>query len=302
MRKALLVVLGAGLVLYGVAQHVVNKKAAAELEQQLTAVEEKSGISVSYNSLDASLFTDKVSLQGVAVTDAKQRQIVSAERVSLEGYQKHKVSELTEVSLIGVHLSDFYKKQFPDLPPLLQSSRVDFSFSLSFERSTSKSAIKVSLGARDVMAANLSVQLQNMTPLMEASQRLMQQPSDSSPAQLSALQNSALEALQRAQLDTVQFSVQNKGQLQQLFTELLLGSALDRGDFYQMLETQLHNAQMAQRTKKALLAFARGLQRLDVSLQLPQGTSMGELSEQVQSFEGEPEAFADHINLQITGQ
>ncbi|NOU51598.1 hypothetical protein HG263_13770 [Pseudoalteromonas sp. JBTF-M23] len=302
MRNALLVGLGAGLVVYGTIQYWVNKTVATELDRKLTAIEQQRGVKVNYGSLDAGLLQDKVTLQGVIVEDALQRQIVSAKQVSLEGYQSSEISELTKVTFHGVKLSEFAKRQVTDVPFLLLDSQIDFTSSVSFERSTSKSEISAYFAARDILAVSLSIQMHNMTPLMEASHHLMLQPSDTGPAQLSALQSKAQEAFKLAQLHGMQLSVENQGQLRQLFTQLLLRSGLDRVSFYQMLETQLDGAQMAQRSKTAVLAFAHGLQRLDMSLQPPKGTSMGVLSEQIDMLKGEPEVFADYVNLQIKGQ
>ncbi|CAH9053090.1 hypothetical protein PSECIP111951_00751 [Pseudoalteromonas holothuriae] len=296
MRNVFLVVLGAGLVAYGIAQHLVNKNVTTELAQQLASIQQQSGIEISYGSIDASILQDTVSVHNVVIKDALARKVISIEQASLQGYQSDKISEFTQVQLNGIRLSEQAKQQVSHIPALLLDTDFDFVSSVAYDHSVGLSELKASWVARDIIAATLLLQVNNTQDFMTASQSLRQQPDDL------VAQGALMDALQNVEPRMLHFKLENQGQLPALLERLLLVSGLNKLNFYQLLETRLEKITIAQRSKKALLGFAKGLQRLEVSAQLPCGTRAADFSQQLAILNTQPEALAEYINLSMTGQ
>ncbi|WP_105169202.1 hypothetical protein [Pseudoalteromonas sp. T1lg23B] len=305
MRKILLMVVGVGLVVYGVIQHLANQAAEEELLKQLSLIEIESNVEIEYASVDVHLLSDKISVRGLEVKNAADQKMASVELMSMQGFRPDELSEFTEVRLNGVRLNKPAWQQPTTFPPLLLESRFDFAFAMAYEPDSGALEIKLGMDAKKVVSMAMSANFHNATPFMEAYHARRQQKlqMDKQSNALNSPNDSERMSDAWIQLEPRAFmlEVNSLGRLSDLLDQHLKNQGLDREAFKQMFTEQVYSADSTQKTKDALLAFADGLQRLHISAQLPEGMNFPSLTKRLNELYGQPEAAADFLNLKVEG-
>ncbi|CAM4224974.1 hypothetical protein [Pseudoalteromonas byunsanensis] len=303
MRKILLIVIGVGLVTYGALQHLANQDAEEELNNQLSLIEMQSQIEIEYASVDVHLLSDKISVRGIVIKSAGNQKMASVELASLEGYRADEISQFTEVRLNGVRLNEQAWQRASTFPPILLGSRLDFVSSLAYEPDSGAVEVKVAMNAKKVVAVDFSANFYNATPLMQVYHAFRQQETDAQGGSTNTQSHATKVRDAWLQLETraVRFELKNLGRLPDLLEQQLERQGLEKESFMQVFTEQVYAANLTQKTKDALLAFANGLQRLYISAQFPVGSSLPVLNKQLSALAGQPEEAEKILNLQVEG-
>ncbi|MBD1581756.1 hypothetical protein [Pseudoalteromonas sp. S16_S37] len=305
MMKKVLLVLGAVLVGYGAMQQVANHNIQTKLEQQLVNIQKQSGINISYQDVGVDLLSDTVNIHNLVVDDKEHNTMFSINKLTLIGYEPNKISELTRLKLTGLTYSQYAKSLLPEVASLLKDSRLNFDISLAYDSLNGDSTLVAKANAEQVVSWELGVALSNTTPLMESSLLVREQqaePFAKNENELTSDEKQLIEAISRVYINALHFKVKNLGAMSEFLTQQLKINQYDDKTFLVRTKQWVEQSELKQEVKAGLMRFLNGQQMLNITMTLPEQTTLESLSHNLTMLNHDVSAFSEYVQLQVTGQ
>ena len=304
--KKLLIVGAVGAIAiggYSYANYYVSKEARKGIDQQLMQIQTQTGLDIRYDEISANVLDNALALADISVNDHLGEQIAQIERVEMTGYEPNKISEYSRVEIKDLTFSGAAVQGMDEL----KGENINVLSEFTYDEKSGDADIFTKLNAGKLADVEFSFAMTNSQALMAVSQQFneMQQQSQQEQGNLQqqlALQSQIMSAVTELVPKKVSFKLANNGKLKALLERLVGEQGMTYEQFQQNAQQQLSMSPAPVVLREAALNFIEGTEQFEVSMQVPENTSVAEINQQMMTLMGKPEELANYFSLHAVGK